>query len=423
MTTPTRLERTLPGILDELAAGPTPGYLDDVFARTARMRQRPGWAFPERWLPMADLTRSRAFAPAPPWRLIALALVVVALVVGALLYAGSRQLRVPPPFGPAKNGLIPYAAGGDIYIGDPVTGTGRLVVAGAEDDHDPGFSPDGTLLALLRTDPADCCMNSNILVARSDGSDLTTVTTSSFPTDSLVQWVPDSKHLAVLHTVDGFGRLDLVDLNGHVQRLAGDMDIDSYEYRPPLGNQILFRALVDGHRGLYQMDADGTNIRPLLLSSLDPSLDMDLNSATYAADGSRIFFQRWTPDSIQLWVMNADGSNPHRFVSDLVAGWEGLAAASPDGRWVAFWRVIEDGRQTQRVSVVRADGSGPVIQTGPELKGNASWGWAPDSSKILMLARDDVDGAHQYLLDPAGGPWTATGWQSVTHPDWQRLAP
>ena len=35
MTASTRLERNLPGILDDLSAGPAPEYLDDVFARTA----------------------------------------------------------------------------------------------------------------------------------------------------------------------------------------------------------------------------------------------------------------------------------------------------------------------------------------------------------------------------------------------------
>ena len=65
MTTPTRIERELPGILGDLSAGPTPDYLDDVFGRTGRMRQRPAWSFPERWLPMADITRSRAFSYSP----------------------------------------------------------------------------------------------------------------------------------------------------------------------------------------------------------------------------------------------------------------------------------------------------------------------------------------------------------------------
>jgi hypothetical protein len=81
MTTPSRLERNLPSLLGDLAAGPSPDYLDDVFAATGRTRQRPAWTFPERWLPVADITRTRAFAPAPPWRLLATALVVLALII------------------------------------------------------------------------------------------------------------------------------------------------------------------------------------------------------------------------------------------------------------------------------------------------------------------------------------------------------
>ena len=115
MTASERLERNLPGILDDLSAGPSPDFLDDVFAQTARMRQRPGWTFPERLLPMADIARTRAYVPVPPWRLIAVALLLIAIVVAALLVAGSQR-RVAPPFGPARNGQIVYDLNGDSSV-------------------------------------------------------------------------------------------------------------------------------------------------------------------------------------------------------------------------------------------------------------------------------------------------------------------
>ena len=59
------------------------------------------------------------------------------------VYAGAQR-RVRPPFGPADNGLIPYDADGDIFVGDPVTGTTRLIVGGPENDYEPTFSPDGS---------------------------------------------------------------------------------------------------------------------------------------------------------------------------------------------------------------------------------------------------------------------------------------
>lgn len=420
MTTPTRLERNLTGILDDLSAGPTPDYLDDLFVRTGRMRQRPAWTFPERWLPMTDITRSRAFAFAPPLRSIALALVVIALLaVAALAYVGSQR-RVPAPFGPAANGLIVYHNGGDIYTGDPVTGEERLVVGGKDFDAEPGFSPDGTLIAFVRTAGTDV----DLYTVRPDGTDLKRVTTAPIAAMSAARWTPDSKGLAVIHEVDGHNRLDVLDFSGGSPRpLAGDMDIESFSYRPPNAQEIVFRAVVDGKFGLFVMNADGTNVRTLIEPTIDAEVDQNLNAATYSADGSQIFYQRWFPESIQLWVMNANGTDQHRFDTQVAPAWSGLPAVSPDGRWVAYWHVFQDGRATQRVSVVRADGTGPMIQTGPELYGGAAWAWAPDSSKILMVPNDDVDSPRHYLLDPAGGPWTTTAWQAPANPEWQRLAP
>jgi Tol biopolymer transport system component len=422
MTMPTRLERNLPGILDELSAAPTSEYLDDVLARTARTRQRPAWTFPERWFPMADITRPRAFAFAPPLRTIAVALVLLALLVAAAaLYVGSQPHRVPAPFGPAGNGLIAYETSGDIYAGDPVTGESRLVVGGIpNDDHDPGFSPDGTQIAFLRSDGLS---DVDLYVVRPDGSDLKRVTASPLPADAWVNWAPDSRHFGVIRLENGHKRFDLIGVDGGSPRqLAPGMDMDQFTYRPPLAQEILFRAIVDGGFGLYVMKADGTDIRELVTTPNPADYSEDLNRATYSADGTRIFYQRWFPDSIQLWVMNADGSDQHRFDTQVEPSWSGQASVSPDGRWIAYWHSFND-RATQRLSVLRADGTGPLIQTGPELKGVVDYGWAPDSSRILMTTSDPADSPGHYLLDPAGGPWTKIGWQSTSVADWQRLAP
>jgi hypothetical protein len=99
---------TLAGSLYGLCAAPTSEYLDDVFARTARMRQRPAWTFPERWIPMADIPRPRAFAFAPPLRTIAVALILIALIVAAaVLFVGSQAGRLPAPLArPATAHLV-----------------------------------------------------------------------------------------------------------------------------------------------------------------------------------------------------------------------------------------------------------------------------------------------------------------------------
>ncbi len=266
-------------------------------------------------------------------------------------------------------------------------------------------------------------MNSHLVVIRPDGIDLKRVTTTSFASDTWVNWTPDSRHFAVIPTSGGRDEIDIMDLSGSAQRLVTGMPVSSLVFRPPLAQEILFRGVKDGHPGLYAMATDGTNIRPLITTAEDN--DLDLANFVYSVDGTRIFFQKAvqvTPDGgcCQLWVMNADGSDAHRFVSDVDASWEGVPSVSPDGRWVAFWRVVGTGT----VAVVRADGTGPVIQTKPELSGIAGWNWAPDSSTIVMRPDDAADGAPRiYLLDPAGGRETITNLQTSNLPDWQRLAP
>ena len=434
MTAPTRIERNLPAILGDLSAGPAPDYLDDVFGRTGRMRQRPAWTFPERWLPMADITRARAFAPAPPWRMIALALVIIAvLVAAALIYVGAQR-RPAPPFGPARNGLIPYDVGGDIYVADPVTNESRLVVGGPEYDTSPGYSPDGMRIAFMR---AAGNVDVDLYIVRDDGSELVKVSPTSLTEVVNAFWAPSGRYIAADHVIAGTRHLELFDVTGKEppKELAAGYDADNVIFRPPDAKEIAFRGLVGGKLGMFVMDANGTDIRPLIPPTIDKTMDQHLNSLAYTSDGSQILYQHGVESTAtteggccELWAMNADGTGQHRFDPQAEPGqagipgtsWGGIARVSPDGRWVAYWHVFGD-RPTQRVSVVRTDGTGPVTQVGPEVDGAVSWIWSPDSTKLLLStggARRDV-----YLVDPTDGSFTKAPWQTASEPDWQRDAP
>ena len=425
MTTPMRHERDLPPILGDLAMAPYPDYVDDVLGRTGRMRQRPAWTFPGRWLPMDLSTRALPTARLPWRQLGILALIALLLATALAVYVGTQR-HVPAPFGPARNGLIPYISGGDIYVGDPLTGRTTLLLGGPDDDASPGYSPDGTRMAFIRSSRQVATTQDqpvDLYVMHDDGTNVTKITSAPLPKIVWATWAPDGRYLAVIHPVDGVNQLDLLDVDGRLptKRIAAAVGADQIAFRPPDGGEIVFRAVVGGKFGLFVMNADGTNPRTLVKPTNTVDLNQDLNAVTYAADGAHIFYQRWFPDSIQLWVMNADGTDAHEFVPKSGAHWEGLPDPSPDGRWVAFWDVPEDGSGApQQVAVVRADGTGPIIHTGPPLDGLAHWTWAPDSTKILMMS--ERAGAKALLLDPEGGPWTTIPWQSDKDLDWQRTA-
>src|SRR6476661_1371515 len=135
MTAFDRFERSIPELMTELAPLGAPDYVDDLLQRSARTRQRPAWSALERWIPMADLTGRLATAPRVPWRQVATALLIIALLaVAAAVFVGSRTPKLPAPFGVARNGLLVYASGGDIFTVDPVTGVRTAIVTGPEID-------------------------------------------------------------------------------------------------------------------------------------------------------------------------------------------------------------------------------------------------------------------------------------------------
>jgi hypothetical protein len=356
MTTPLRHERDLSPILGDLAMAPYPDYVDDVLERTGRMRQRPAWTFPGRWLPMDITTRTTA-APRLPWRQLGiLALIALLLATALAVYVGTQR-HVPAPFGPARNGLIPYISGGDIFVGDPVTGRTTLLLGGPESDSSPGYSPDGTRIAFIRDarqvgTTAD--EGVDLFVMRDDGTQVTKITPTPVPNLVWANWTPDGRRLVVIEPIDGVNRIEFLDADGRLppQRLAAGVGADQVAFRPPDGREMVFRAVVGGKYGLFVMNADGTNLRTLVTPLNTVDVDQDLNAVTYSADGSRIFYQRWFPDSIQLWVMNADGTGASSSPSP-GAHWDGIAAHRP--RSVGGVLGCPGGweRRPQRVAVVR----------------------------------------------------------------------
>src|SRR5436190_18996452 len=119
MTSNDRAERRLEYGLDLLAEPRFPDYLDDVLAVTSRRSQRPAWTFPGRWLPFVDAAH-RSMSPAVPWRAIAVVVALLLVAALAVVIVGSWR-KLPPPIGPASNGLFAWDSGDGIAITDPVT--------------------------------------------------------------------------------------------------------------------------------------------------------------------------------------------------------------------------------------------------------------------------------------------------------------
>ena len=76
----------------------------------------------------------------------------------------------------------------------------------------------------------------------------------------------------------------------------------------------------------------------------------------------------------ELWIMNADGSNPVRVASDVTGG----AAWSPDDRQIAYWQAARRGSRGNKIYVVQPDGSGRRLLTRTGARAHLVTGRAAD---------------------------------------------
>jgi Tol biopolymer transport system component len=425
------VERRLPAILADLGSGPYPDYTDSLLARTAAARQRPGWAFLERWIPMSTAYSSSVATPRIPWRVVgALSLLILAIVVGALVIAGNQPGPMPaPPFGRAANGLLAYAADGDIHTSDPVTGETRPIVTGPETDRDPVWSRDGTRLAFVRRVEGE--PSERLLVARADGTGLTEITTEPLRGIGYYSFSPDGRQVVLVSDSTSKGKMHIANADGSGVR-ALDVGIPAIHpaFRPPDGKQIAFTGYPSGDdqiAGIYIVNTDGSDIRMLV----EPARDASASGPLWSPDGSLIAYglvnfnvAEWT---VHTRVMSADGSGDRALPMPDDAQFNYSAAWSNDGKWLVTLRgYATAGLGDNVAAVVPADGSGPGLETDRSLfpDQGLNFEWAPDDTSIVVLPLDALARPLEWqLLDPMTGDVRAAPSSASSPPTWQRLAP
>jgi RNA polymerase sigma-70 factor (ECF subfamily) len=224
----TRVDRALPGLFDQLAEARTPDYLEAAIERASSRPQRPAWTFAGRWLPV-ELTSARVPTTRMPMRQLGVLALIAILVAAALaVYVGSHQQKLPAPFGPAANGLIPFEQGGDIYVGDLATGQTRLIAGGPEHDWGASFSYDGTQLGFIRDVPPGVggVPDADIYVVRPDGSGLRKVNAKPIRDLKYANYTPD-------------GRMAIIQPGGRAPGAARSRScsVNQMEIVPTFGNE------------------------------------------------------------------------------------------------------------------------------------------------------------------------------------------
>jgi dipeptidyl aminopeptidase/acylaminoacyl peptidase len=401
-----RLERELTVWFQETAVPRKPEYTAEIIEATGRVRQRPRWAFPERWLP-AEALRVGGEVRALPWRTVAL-LAVLALLVAATVavYVGSRS-GLPAPFGPAANGVMAYSSGGDIHVVDPVSGERRPIVTGPAFETAPRFSLDGTRLAFLRTTED----GQVLVVASADGANEVVFAQELVnpDTDSLA-WSHDGRSLALATGAGTSRTVHLLDtitkaLVTLPENYAG---LEVY-WRPPDGRQLAYLGGDQENAGLFLY-----------------SLNEMTSSTLVAPRGVELRPTGWTPDGRRFaFSQEAAGGLYATHIVDVATGAEtvldiGFGRLSNDGTRVVGY----GGTPDEPFLCVAPASGGPCAPIGagfpvPDPETAAALRWSPDDQWILSTP---ATGEDPVLLDPDGETPEQPPWLDEGADSWQRVA-
>ena len=296
----------------------------------------------------------------------------VAVIVGLVV-----TVAVPPANAtyPGSNGLLAYA---EYHCEEGVChnelrtvgarGTRNVLVETTDGVSDPSWSPDGRRIVYSR--PA----TGHIWIVNADGSGKRRVTRSP----------------ALNHRRPTFS---------------------------PNGRRILYGTRNDNERGIaVSVRLDGSDRRVVLRRGRG-----DVAEPVYSPNGNRIAFELWADNATDelasgIYTARVDGTGMRRITG--VGNHDRRPTWSPDGQWLAFYRINAEERSTQ-VYRVRADGTGLRQLTNVSASA-VSPAWSPNGRRILYVV-ETVGNDNIWSMRANGSDHRREvgGRQITNDPEWQ----
>jgi hypothetical protein len=426
-----RIERRLPEILTELSVPQVPDYLDDILSQTARIRPRPGWTLPERWLPMDIALRPVSVGRLPLRTLAVLALLLLGLAVAAFAYLGAQRPKPAPLYGPAANGSLVYERNGDIFIAAAGRGDETLVIGGDTTDISPRWSLDGSTIWFGRVIDGETL----VMAADPDGSDVREVSRALAHTTEAVELSPDARHLVAINVVETPARLEVLSLSPDNSKTVLDLDTvvpTSYaQWRPPNGGEIVFLGHPGGvatELGLYAIRPDGSGLRQIAIqhgeTPVGVATQLSFLNIVMSDDGRTAAYWNWETQVVAgrttfVHLIDLDTGVDHRMTYDPTGSGESQPAFLADGRLI-MERGEADGYLRLLVAPPDASAPGTFVGDFGFHKSEGEWALSPDREEVLF---DWAPLGGSALITIASGVVQDTDLELPNLGSWQRLAP
>lgn len=349
------------------------------------------------------------------------------LPLGLLAAGCQRQAAKPDVTAQAKDEATAAAQAARLIDPDPreIHFSKLHMLTDGGENAEAYFSFDGKRLIFQSTRPPFYC--DQIFSMGTDGSDLKLVSTGK-GRSTCAYYYPDGRHILYSSThLAGdacppppdrsqgyvwalYPSYDIfrADADGkNLVRLTDTPGYDAEATISPMGDRMVFTSMRDGDLDIYTMNLDGSNVR-----RLTDTLGYD-GGPFFSPDGSKIVYRAYHPTSreeiddytsllqrklirpskLEIWMMNADGSDKRQVTHLDAASFAPFFHPSgkkiifssnhgdPAGREFDLWMVDLDGTGLERITYSKGFDGFPM--------------WAPDGKTFVFCSNRHDSAPHE----------------------------